>query len=114
MLGPLITHCGSIFYPEVQRAQYFARTFAFRPLCFQYFTSRGEGEGGRAPLRTKQFGSVFLSVAPIHMPVASPVLNPAKPSLVSSYQRVALVHDYLNGMRGGEKVLEVLTCALPI
>src|ERR1039458_991543 len=25
------------------------RTFAFRPLCFQYFTSRGEGEGGAPP-----------------------------------------------------------------
>jgi len=43
---PFLTHCGSIFYPQVLRAQYFARTFAFRPLCFQYFTSREEGEGG--------------------------------------------------------------------
>src|ERR1017187_4575055 len=41
-----LTHCGSIFYPQVSRAQYFALTFAFRPLCFQYFTSRGEGGGG--------------------------------------------------------------------
>src|ERR1035441_1789235 len=47
---PHLTHCGSIFYPQVLRAQYFARTFAFRPLYFQYFTSRGEGGGGRAPI----------------------------------------------------------------
>ena len=47
---PFLTHCGSIFYPQVLRAQYFARTFAFRPLCFQYFTSRGEGGGGCAPI----------------------------------------------------------------
>jgi glycosyltransferase involved in cell wall biosynthesis len=29
------------------------------------------------------------------------------------YQRVTLVHDYLNGMRGGEKVLEVLCRMFP-
>src|ERR1017187_844161 len=44
-----LTCCGSIFYPQVQQAQYFARTFAFRPLCFQYFTGGGGGGGGRAP-----------------------------------------------------------------
>src|ERR1017187_9046333 len=43
---PHITRCGSIFYPQVQRAEYFARTFAFRPQCFQYFTRRGGGGGG--------------------------------------------------------------------
>ena len=47
---PFLTHYGSIFYPQVLRAQYFARTFAFRPLYFQYFTSRGGGGGGRAPI----------------------------------------------------------------
>jgi len=36
-------------YLQVQPAQYFAATFAFRPLCFQDFTSRGRGGGG-APL----------------------------------------------------------------
>src|ERR1039457_1384779 len=55
MLGPLLTPCGSIFYPQVQRAQYFARTFAFRPLCFQYFTSRGEGEGVSQNLSSNDF-----------------------------------------------------------
>src|ERR1019366_6343241 len=33
-------------YQQVQWAQYFAATFAFRPLCFQDFTSIGEGGGG--------------------------------------------------------------------
>jgi glycosyltransferase involved in cell wall biosynthesis len=47
------------------------------------------------------------------MPVASPVLNPAQPDLAPYYQRVTLVHDYLNGMRGGEKVLEVLCRMFP-
>src|ERR1017187_7914710 len=53
-----LTHCGSIFYPQVSRAQYFALTFAFRPLCFQYFTSRGEGGGGLYPfVSTSRFPS---------------------------------------------------------
>ena len=47
------------------------------------------------------------------MTVSAAVDNPAKPLLTASYQRVTLVHDYLNGMRGGEKVLEVLCRMFP-
>jgi hypothetical protein len=43
-ISPL-TYCGSISYPQVPRGQYFADTFAFRPLCFQDFTSIGGGGG---------------------------------------------------------------------
>ena len=38
-----LTPYGSIMYQQVQQVQYFARTFAFRPLCFQDFTSMGGG-----------------------------------------------------------------------
>ncbi len=41
MLFQRTTRCGSIFCPQLPRLQYFAGTFAFRPLCFQYFTDTG-------------------------------------------------------------------------
>ena len=34
--------------------------------------------------------------------------NPAHCPLPTAHCRVALVHDWLNGMRGGEKVLDAL------
>jgi|HubBroStandDraft_6_1064221.scaffolds.fasta_scaffold133445_1 glycosyltransferase involved in cell wall biosynthesis len=47
------------------------------------------------------------------MTVSAEVFSPAKPALMASYQQVTLVHDYLNGMRGGEKVLELLCRMFP-
>jgi glycosyltransferase involved in cell wall biosynthesis len=47
------------------------------------------------------------------MTLSAEVLNPVQPAYMESNLRVALVHDYLNGMRGGEKVLEVLCRVFP-
>ena len=47
------------------------------------------------------------------MTAPAAVLNPAQPSFLAADTRVALVHDWLTGMRGGEKVLEVLCGLFP-
>ena len=39
-----LSYLNLIFCPQAAWPQYFAGTFAFRPLCFQYF--RGERGGG--------------------------------------------------------------------
>jgi len=47
------------------------------------------------------------------MTVSTEVLNPLPPAFIASHLRVALVHDWLTGMRGGERVLEVLCRMFP-
>src|SRR5450755_601578 len=47
------------------------------------------------------------------MTVSTEVFNPIQPALMASHPRVLLVHDWLTGMRGGEKVLEVLCHLFP-
>ena len=57
MLRGLTNPCGLIFCLQASQAQYFARTFAFRPLCSQYFTDTGEGGGGYFLADTSQNGN---------------------------------------------------------
>jgi glycosyltransferase involved in cell wall biosynthesis len=47
-----------------------------------------------------------MTLAPV--PTASPLLNPAP------FHRVAIIHDWLNGMRGGERVLEEFSALWPL
>lgn len=47
------------------------------------------------------------------MTAPAAVLNPVQPAFKASQLRVALAHDWLTGMRGGEKVLEVLCQLYP-
>ncbi len=47
------------------------------------------------------------------MTVSGAALNPVQPAFMASHPRVTLVHDYLNGMRGGEKVLEEICKLFP-
>ncbi len=47
------------------------------------------------------------------MTASTEVFNPTQPAFMASHLRVVLAHDYLTGMRGGEKVLEVLCRLFP-
>jgi glycosyltransferase involved in cell wall biosynthesis len=49
----------------------------------------------------------------IAAPPLSPLPLPARPAATARTPRVALVHDWLTGMRGGEKVLEVIGALYP-